>query len=251
MNIMNSNKDWKPLTEQLLEFAKTLPTQNLLPTLLPEAAPLVMTDPYAFSLATCLDRGTKAEIIWTIPYYIKSDLGHLDPHQIYNMSLEELAALFERLPKRPRYTNDAPKTARDITRIVIEECNGDAFNIWKNKKAADVKRTFMSVHRVGEGIANMGVLLIEKTFNIQFSDLDRTRMDIKPDVHTMRVLYRLGVSNSETTDAAISAARLLNPRFPGAVDGALWEIGRRFCFSSNPNCTICPVNEMCEKHLVH
>lgn len=248
---MNNAKYLTPLTDRLLAFANALPTQNLLPTILPEATPLVMTDPYAFSLATCLDRGTKAEIIWTIPYYIKNDLGHLDPYQIYRMSLEELAALFERLPKRPRYINDSPRTVRDITRLVIEECDGDASNIWKNKRAADVKRTFKSVHGVGEGIANMGVLLIEKTFKVQFSDLDRTRMDIKPDVHTMRVLYRLGVSDSETTDAAMTADRILNPRFPGAVDGALWEIGRRFCFASNPNCAICPVNEMCEKHLAH
>lgn len=246
---MNDTKLLIALTERLLAFADALPTRNLLPTIVPEAAPLVMTDPYAFSIATCLDRGTKAEIIWTIPYYIKNDLGHLDPHQIYRMSLDELSDLFGRLPKRPRYKNDAPKTVRDITRIVIEECDGDASNIWKNKKAADVKRTFKSVHGVGEGIANMGVLLIEKTFNVQFSDLDRTRMDIKPDVHTMRVLYRLGASDSETTGAAILAARRLNPRFPGAVDAALWEIGRRFCFSANPNCTICPVSEMCDKRL--
>lgn len=114
MNIMNNNKDWKPLTKRLLEFTTILPTQNLLPTLLPEAAPLVMTDPYAFSLATCLDRGTKAEIIWTIPYYIKNDLGHLDPQIIHRPSLAELADLFGRLPKRPRYVNAAPSTLRCV-----------------------------------------------------------------------------------------------------------------------------------------
>jgi hypothetical protein len=67
----------------------------------------------------------------------------------------------------------------------------------------------------------MGVLLIEKNFRIRFSDLDHTRMDIKPDVHTVRVLYRLGVCDAETIDSAITAARRLNPEFPGGVDAPL------------------------------
>lgn len=37
----------------------------------------------------------------------------------------------------------------------------------------------------------MAVLLIERAFDIRFPDVDRSAMDIKPDVHTMRVLYRL------------------------------------------------------------
>ncbi|MBN1545150.1 MAG: hypothetical protein JW902_00660 [Syntrophaceae bacterium] len=237
------------LKQRLLEFAETIPKADLLPTLIPEAAPLVTTDPYAFSLATCLDRGTKADIIWTIPYYIKQDLGHLDPQIIYRMSLDELAELFARLPKRPRYVNDAPMTVRDLTRIVVDLCGGDASNIWTGKSAASVKRTFMSIHGVGPGIANMGVLLIEKAFNIRFNDLDRPHMDIKPDVHTVRVLYRLGASDAQTIDAALDASRRLSPEFPGAIDGALWELGRRYCFASNPNCPGCPMNNRCEHRI--
>ena len=93
----------------------------------------------------------------------------------------------------------------------------------------------------------MGVLLIEKTFGIQFSDLDRTRMDIKPDVHTVRVLYRLGVSDAETIEAALMASRRLYPEFPGGIDGALWEIGRRYCFATKPNCPECPMKYVCSR----
>ncbi len=235
----------KPIAEKLLAYADTIAANVLLPTVVPQAAPLVANDPYAFAIGVCLDRGTKAEIIWTIPYYIKEDLGHLDPHQIYKMSLDELASLFERLPQRPRYVNAAPRTIQDLTRIVVEECGGDAFNLWKDKRAADVNRTLVSIHGVGPGIANMGVLLIEKAFGVHFNDLDRARMDIKADVHTVRVLYRLGISKNETTEAALDAARLLKPDFPGIVDGALWDLGRRYCFSSNPNCMECPMNELC------
>jgi len=163
------------------------------------------------------------------------------------MTLDELADLFKRLPRRPRYVNDAPKTIRDLTRIVVEECNRDAANLWQGKRAAEVKRTFMSIHGVGPGISNMGVLLIEKAFGVRFSDLDRTHMDIKPDTHTVLVLYRLGASEKSTNESAIAATRRMNPTFPGELDGALWYIGREWCYASNPNCGECPVSTVCAK----
>ncbi len=235
------------ITEALLAFDPTVPSTSLFPTVLPEAAPLIATDPYAFLIAVCLDRGTKAQVIWTVPYDMKMRLGHLDPQLIYKMSLEELTELFLQLPRKPRYVNDAPKTVYDLTRFVIEECSGDASLVWEGRRAADVNRILRSIHGVGPGIANMGVLLIEKAFGVRFSDLDRTRMDIKPDVHTVRVLYRLGVSESETIAAAITASRLMNPSFPGGLDGALWEIGRQWCFASNPNCEDCPMSKDCAR----
>ena len=240
----------KEITHALLNYGQTFASKVLFPTVIPEAAHLVVSDPYAFSIATCLDRGTKADIIWTIPYDIQQFLGHLDPHRIYQMSSEELVVLFARLPRRPRYVNDAPRTLNELTRIVVEECSGDASNIWKGKRASEVKRTFLSIHGVGPGIASMAVLLIEAAFPIRFDDLDRRNMDIKPDVHTIRVLYRLGVSQAMTEQAAVEAARRLNPEYPGAVDGPLWNIGRTWCHAIAPRCSLCCMEPVCAKRLV-
>ena len=217
----------------------------MFPTVIGEAGNLIASNPYAFTIGVCLDRGTKAEIIWTIPYDIKNELGHLDPNAIYKLSLSELEDLIYRLPRHPRYINDAPRTIQELTRIVVEECGGNAANIWNGKRAAEVNRTFQSIHGVGPGIANMGVLLIEAAFDIRFDDLDRKRMDIKPDVHTKRVLYRLGLSDAETEAAAIDASRKMNPNYPGELDGGLWWIGRNWCFASNPECDHCPMEECC------
>jgi endonuclease-3 len=236
------------ITDALLEYGKTIPPEVLFPTVSPDAAEIVTHNPYAFCIATCLDRGTKAEIIWTIPFDIRNDLGHLDPFKINQMSLDDLADLFVRLPRRPRYVNDAPRTVKELTRIVIRECDGDASLIWIGKKAIQVQRTFDSVHGVGRGIASMAALLIEKAFSIQFEDPEN--MDIKPDVHTKRVLYRLEASVAETEEAALEATRRMNPAFPGKVDGALWEIGRRWCRPTNPDCKNCPVKTVCMKRII-
>jgi endonuclease III len=235
------------ITNALLEYGKSISSEVLFPTVIPEAAEIIYKDPYAFCIATCLDRGARAEVIWTIPYDIQNDLGHLDPAKIHAMTLGQLEALFKRLPRRPRYVNDAPKTIKDLTRIVMEECAGDASLIWKGKQAAQVHRTFDSIHGVGSGIANMAVLLIERAFLVQFPD--HWSMDIKPDIHTKRVLYRLGASNAETEDAAIQASRRMSPEFPGIVDAALWDIGRTWCSPTSPNCPECPVSHVCAKRI--
>jgi len=224
-------------------------SQILFPTLEPEAYILVINDPYAFAIAVCLERGSKAEIIWTIPYYIKNDLGHLDPRNIYQMSVFDLESLFQRLPKKPRYVNAAPRTLQELTILVVEEFDADAAQIWEGKTAGQVKRTFQSIYGVGEGIANGAVLLIEAAYPIRFNDLERTGMDIKPDVHTMRVLFRLGVSEVESEEEAIEAARSINPSYPGEIDGALWEIGRELCYATNPNCVDCSMNSVCIRRI--
>lgn len=233
------------INQALIRISRELDSQNLFPTVIKEAAPLIYSNPYAFALAASLDRGMKTDIIWTIPYDMKERLGHLDPRKIYSMGPDELTMLLSNLPRRPRYTRAALRTIQDLTKIVVEEYQGDAAKIWEGKRAFEVKRKFESIYGVGPGIANMTVLLIEKAFGIRFDDLDHAQMDIKPDVHTMRVLYRLGISKEQSEEAAIDAARILNPDFPGQLDSALWEIGRKYCHSRSPECAMCPMNDLC------
>jgi endonuclease III len=238
----------KPIIlERLLELKGLSKEQALFPTLVPDAFDLIIENPFAFCVATCLDRGTKADIIWTIPYWIYEKVGHFNPYKFYQINIEEIAGIFEDLPKKPRYINAAPRTFQDITKIVVEEYDGNAADIWVNKTARQVKRIFNSVYGVGEGIANMAVLLIEEAYGLKFSDLDHSQMDIKPDVHTMRVLYRLGISSFINEEEAIRAARMLSPNYPGNIDAPLWLVGRNWCHATNPNCIECPMNRLCPK----
>ena len=239
--------DKNALTRELIHFNSIIDPLKLFPTLEPAASKFVLNDPYAFALATSLDRGTKADIIWTIPYDLHQLLGHLDPFKINQLSIDQLADVVNSLPRKPRYRTDAPRTIKELTHLVVTKFKGDASQIWMGKSAAEVKSTFQSLFGVGPGIANMSVLLIEKAYGIRFSDLDRRAMDIKPDVHTMRVLYRLGVASEESENAAIQASRDLNPDFPGEIDAPLWILGREYCFARHPACGRCPMKDVCPR----
>lgn len=241
---MNKNK---AILNDLLQYKAVFDQEELTPAKTPEAVELIHDNSFAFISACCLDRGTKAEIIWTIPYWISQQVDHYDPLRFRTMNLDQIAVLFERLPQKPRYTNAAPRTFQDICMIVVDDFEGNAENIWKNRRAMDVKRTLLSVFGVGSGIANMSLVLIEGLYNLKFSDRDYESMDIKPDVHTMRVLYRLGVSPAINETEAIVAARKLSPAYPGLIDGPLWSIGRNWCHPTNPECTSCPLNTCCER----
>ena len=229
--------------DALLHYKSTINQEELTPAKYPEAVQLIHDNSFAFISACCLDRGTKAEIIWTIPYWIYQQVNHYDPIKFRSMNFDQITSLFNHLPQRPRYTNDAPRTFQKISEIVVDDFSGDAENIWKNRSAIDVKRILLDVHGVGSGIANMSLILIESAYKITFPD--RVQMDIKPDVHTMRVLYRLGVSPAKIESEAVSAARQISPEFPGLIDGPLWSVGRNWCHPTNPDCVSCPLNTCC------
>jgi len=78
------------IKEALLRFAPSIQPESYFPAKSPEASQLIISDPYAFLIASCLDRGTKVEIIWSIPLALKNQLTHLDPGKIHEMASGEI-----------------------------------------------------------------------------------------------------------------------------------------------------------------
>ncbi len=237
--------DRQRIRARLLDLSKHTDPQLCFPTLVPQAAETIRENPYAFCLATCLDRGMKADVVWTIPYWIEGILGHLDARRVYRLPMDRLASLVGQIPKKPRYVQAAPRTIREITAIVVEQFGGDAARIWQSKRAASVTRVFQSVYGVGPGIASMAVQLPERGYGIRFTDLDHRVMDIKPDLHTTRVLYRLGVASSVGEREATHAARSLNSPYAGEPDFPLWVVGRQWCSAMSPQRARCPLEHVC------
>jgi len=133
--------------------------------------------------------------------------------------------------------------------------NGDASRIWTVKpRSRDVVLRYMDFKGCGFKIANMAPNILFRYFGIEFADY--SFFDIAPDVHTMRVFQRLGltpfVDNADIARIYIIAkARELNPDFPGIVDGLCWEVGRDFCNPRDPKCEKCPFGAFCKKEIVN
>jgi len=235
------------VTEALLRLTPEIRSSDLFPTLEAGAAEFVAQDPYAFLLAASLDRGVPAEVIWTIPYWLYRQWGHLDPHRVRAMSNETLSEALQALPRGPRYVSAAPRTIQELTRIVVDEFNGNARALWHGRSRAAFRQTFESVYGVGPGIANMTVQLLERAFPGELREGGMEGSDIKADVHTRRVLYRLGMAQRDTDPAAIAAARVLNPEHPGAIDQPLWYIGRTWCHATGPDCAACWLSDLCPR----
>lgn len=238
-----------PRVTALLEFSTRIHPRELFPVLQEEAASVIEKNPFAFALAAVLDRGTKSEIIWTIPYYLQKKGGTLNPRFFIDKSLAELETIFRSLPFKPRYITDAPRTVKELSQLVIKEYDGEVEKIWQDKTSTSVKATFQRIYGVGPGIASMIVLLLEKCFKIIFTDLDHRTMDVKPDVHIIRVFHRLGFISVPDEQEALKAARRLNPEYPGALDAPSWVVGKKWCTSFAPQCPACPLNSVCPKTL--
>ena len=238
------------IVERLLTLWDQIPREKretlLVPGLATEARELVRTNPFAFLLAASLDRGTKAEIIWTLPYLLRQALGHLDPCIIAQMSAAEIRALLEQLPKKPRYINAASRTIMSLARMVCDEFHGDATRLWKGRTASETMEKFRKIPGVGPGIAAMLVILLERLGMAQFSDPHN--IPVKPDSHVIRVMGRLGlIPLGSTEQHAVAKARALKPDYPGALDSPLWYIGRQFCHPITPACAECPLNNLCPR----
>jgi endonuclease III len=238
-----------PRVKRLLEFSKEIRPRDLFSGLVKEAPAIIEENPFAFALAAVLDRGTKSEIIWTIPYYLQVRLGDLNPHVFQDKSVEEIESVIRKLPAKPRYITDAPRTIKDLSMMILKEYDGDASKIWQNRTASYVKATFQRIYGVGPGIASMIVLLLERCFKVHFTDIDHRNMDVKPDVHVIRVFHRLGFISGLDSSEALRAARKLNPEYPGALDPPTWRIGKKWCFSFAPQCEDCPLTRECPKNI--
>lgn len=235
------------IKDRLLEFSKSIKPRDLFPTAVPEAASVIFGDPFAFLLACSLNRGTKAEVVWTIPHDLAQALGSLNPYFVHNLTTEQLDCVIQSLPRKPRYTGDAARTVKDLAAFVVKDCKGDAKRAWEGRTARELGDSMCGIHGVGSGIASMVAVLLESAYGLRFDDLDRRNIDIKPDVHTKRVLNRLGAAVGRDNDVAVAAARRLNPEYPGALDGALWIVGRRWCHEEAPNCEACELVTVCEQ----
>ncbi len=203
---------------------------------------LVYTNPFAFLVGAAFDRGLPWKSAWEIPYRI-DQRGMLDPFKLASSSEARLKRLLESLPVRPRYGGGA-RTLKEAAALVVKH-GGNAAAIWEGVSPTQASRRLRSIHGVGPGIASMAVRLLHDDWGM-FKGQER-EIDVKPDVHVMRVFKRAGLASSESEGAAVEAAQRLNPDYPAQLDWPAWNIGQEWCRPTAPDCPGCPLTNLCPK----
>ena len=201
--------------------------------------------PHAYVLACCMDRQVNAEIAWMVPVKIWRILGTFDFEVLQNISLEEWNHIFNSNSLH-RFNDTMAEVFYSAIQTIKNDYNGDASAIWKNNPSSStVVYRFLQFKGVGVKIATMAANILARQYKIPFSDY--YSIDVSPDVHVKRVMYRLGyIRKDATIEEIIYKARELYPEFPGIIDYSLWEIGRGCCRPSNPDCMNCMMKTECK-----
>ena len=212
-----------------------------------ESRKLVANNPFAFLVAVAFDRGMPWQKAWQIPVEIHRK-GLLEPELLAKMTEPELVKLLDGLPVRPRYgTTRGARTLGDAARLVSHRFDGDASVIWKGASPAEVEKTLQEIYGLGPGIASMTTRILYDDFGCFRGQ--ESQIDIKPDVHVLRVFQRTGLIDSTSEEGAIQAARRLSPDFPGALDWPAWRIGQLWCHATQPDCAPCWLAAVCPRRV--
>ena len=206
----------KAVVERLKEFRQTLAGSHWMDELDKETQALIRENPFAFLIGVAFDRGMPWQRAWRIPTEIDRQ-GCLDPALLASKGETELIGLLEGLKVRPRYgAKQGARTLSDAARLVWERFGGDAGAIWEDASPAEVEKTLQEIHGLGTGLASMATLILHDDFGCFRGQ--EGQIDVKPDVHVVRVFRRLGIIKNDSAREAKRTARRLNPEFPGELD---------------------------------
>ena len=206
-------------------------------------ADLIDTSPFAFLIGAVFQLQMPWRKVWEIPFHI-DQRSMLESSKLSSATDDELTALIDDLPVRPRYPNKGVRTLRE-TAYLVEEFGGNAAAIWTNTPPREVRRRLLGIYGVGPAIANM-ILLLRRDQYGSFLGMEH-EIDIKPDVHVLRVLKRSGLISMENEYQAVCAARRLAPQYPAELDWPSWDVGQRWCYRTNPDCVSCPLTRVCPR----
>lgn len=203
--------------------------------------------PHAFVLACLMDRQIPAERAWEIPYKVRAALGGFSLGTLSSVPQDELTRLFER-DKLHRFNPQMAVVFGSGVAIIQDTYGGNAAEIWMGRpSSARIVHRFLEFHGAGVKIATMAANILARDFKIPMSDYGS--IDISPDIHVRRVFERLGyIRIGADINEIIYAARERNPEYPGLFDFAVWEIGRKWCRPSAPECQKCPLVDCCPRH---
>ena len=134
----------------------------------PEADALLDRDPLALMIGMLLDQQIPLEHAFTSPYVLSRRLGHdLDAVEIADFDPDELGAIFSRTPALHRFPGSMAKRVQALCRILVDEYDGDAANVWKTAKdGAELRKRLAALPGFGAQKAQIMVALLGKQYGV-------------------------------------------------------------------------------------
>lgn len=206
-----------------------------------DADALVRNDPFAFLLAVISNAGIRAERAWALPYELRLRLGYLSPEEIA-ANPGSVRVVVRRPPQLHRFVEAVPNWLVEASQIVLDRYDGDAERLWSDRPTAlTLRRRFEEFPGMGQKKAAMAVQILAHDLGKPLS------AKTSGDAHMRRVFLRTGLVDRGDAKQMSAVGRRLYPDLPGALDLPAWDIGRRWCFPTNPDCPSCPLNEACPR----
>lgn len=239
--------DKEKIVAKIIEFGKNINYERPY-TPNKEANALVTENRLAWLFAVINDQGMKAEKVWAIPYELKKRLGHLEIKKLAQMSDEELLAIYEQKPKLHRFNKKMAKWVISACNLILQKYDGKVENLWKDIRRSDELQSKLDEFEgISQKKAAMATNDLVNRFGVPVQD--KSGIDIAYDVHVRRVFLRSGLAEKDEQWEMITAARNLNPNWPGELDVPAWDIGRKYCHPTKPDCNRCPIDAICPKFI--
>ncbi|HWB70686.1 MAG TPA: hypothetical protein VG452_00585 [Egibacteraceae bacterium] len=238
-----------PVVRTLLHFGKQLASEEVRPyfTRDPEANALVLTDPFAYLLGVVVERGADVESEWALPHRLKQRLGHLEPARLDAAPQTVRAAIAQ----QPALHEQADAVAADVVaaaRRVVGRFGGDAAALWSGASSeSELSARLEDFPGIGPAKSAAVVELLKRLLRTPLSPFKADA--VACDEHVRRVLLRTGLVDRDGEGDLLDALRASHAGPPSALQYPAWEVGRRWCHPTLPNCAACVLSADCAKLL--
>ena len=139
------------------------------------------------------------------------------------------------------------KNLKSNAEKIVKVYKGDPRNIW-NVSPNDVEiiyKRFIEFNGIGDALAKMAQFLLVGKHGVAGGIKSKCFLKAKPDRHVCKVIKRLGLSETDKPKDVTKSIDDLDSDSQADIDAILFNIGREFCFSTNPQCERCPFDNEC------
>jgi len=144
-----------------------------------DANRLLAHDDLALLIGMLLDQQFPMERAFYGPQLLKDRLGRdLTPQLIVETDPDELEALFKGPPAIHRYPASMAKRTQDLCRVVVDEYDGKASNVWETASdGADLLKRLKALPGFGEGKSRIFVGVLGKRLGIRPDGWEKAKAD--------------------------------------------------------------------------